>query len=169
MILQAVGALELRGYNPDNLHRLEWLLDTCYPDESWTRRDLHKFVVRRDVQNVLRTLHDGKDDLYGAILYTVEADQCRIRRIAVHPDWRRQGIASYLLGAIVGPRSVVRKSYYVARVRESNLAGQLLLHNKFHFSFDPKARREKAPTGEDFYVFTLRKPEAWCRKRPLKS
>ena len=84
----------------------------------------------------------------------IDPDYCRVRRIAVIPEQRRQGLASQLLHSIF---TLIRRPLLVARVRESNVAAAMLFRQAGYL-FDPRIERETDPvTGDEYYEFQKRK------------
>lgn len=150
---------ELRWYKYPDANRLVELLRTGFPCEEWAKKDFDRFLNNKSGRNnVIKVLAAGTE-LYGAILYTVEATSIRVRRVVVRPDVRRQGLAAFMLNSLCGPRSPVRRRAYHARVRENDIPAIKLLKEKMGFVFDPNKAREHDPERKvDYYEFTLVKP-----------
>lgn len=148
--------LELRWYKEVDLDQLVALHDECFSREAWERADFGKFMAggRRRRNNVIKSLVDSAGRLYGALLYTMEAQQCRIRRVSVFDQYRRNGLATFMLNALCGPRSPIRRKVFTTRVRETNTSMLLLLKNRMGFTFDPMRTRE-SDGGVEFYEFTF--------------
>lgn len=134
------------------------ILCECFPNENWTIDDLYCFSGTKG--NVIKGVFDMDNAVYAVLLYTISPELCRIRRIAVVPEQRRQGYAGQLLQSIY---NLVQREQIVARVRESNKAAALLFR-QLGYLFDPKKPRERdKTTREDYYEFkrykTVRKLE----------
>lgn len=154
-LIQDTGPLCLRWYRATDLQAVEAILVQAFPDEQWTAECLKAFMNKSGRNNVVKVLGDDTT-MYGVVLYSPASEECRIRRIAVVPEYRRQGYATMMLDRLLAP-ALRRK--IVAWVRESNLPAQLLL-KKLGFAFDPSVpRNQDANTGEDYYVFTHKKRE----------
>lgn len=134
-----------------DLHRM------CFPTENWTRDDFVKFQSNCKRNNVLKSLVDERNRVYGSLLYTLEPQACCIRRIAVHADHRRCGYATMLLNTLCGRRSTIKRRLFSAYVREDNLPATLLMQ-QVNFTFDPKkTRRRDEENNVDYYEFTYEK------------
>lgn len=155
----AEGRLSIEWYKPGHLEQLRDLHRCCFPREQWKRDDFVRFVDNKTGRNnVVKVLIDEKDVVYGSLLYTLDAQSCRIRRVAVWPDYRRRGLATFLLNSLCGPLSPVRRRLFLARVHETNTDAQLFLKDGMGFQFDPQRPRSKDDAGKDYYEFTFVKP-----------
>ena len=156
MIVKA-GHVTLRWFRSTDLADLVDLFAACYPAEKWTAEDLHAFAHKRDTEqqvksgNIIKVLV-AEDKLLAALLYTVKSGNCALRRLAVHPDHRREGLAKYALQTLTGPRSLTRCRAFTARVRESWLPAQLLLRSA-DFRCDSIERGRYTEPREDAYLF----------------
>lgn len=148
--------LALRWYRPPDLAQLTALYRDCFPDERWTEDDFHKFMCTEH-NNVIKVLVDDEDVVYGSLLYTMDTQMCRIRRVAVSQVYRRIGLCTFMLHALCGPRSPIRRSLFTVRVRETNTPMLMLLKNRMGFVFDPRKPRQVDVNGVEFYEFTFTK------------
>lgn len=153
----------------DGNHSLKWcepvyypqlleLMHACFPAQKWTGLDLDRFQDKAGQTNVIKVLVDERDAVYGAVFYTLLAGRttCRIRRLAVHADYRRQGLGSFMLSALCGERSPVRRKHFVARVPEDRTDALMFFTRGAGFRFDPDREREVVK-GEEMYEFTFEK------------
>ncbi len=69
---------------------------------------------------------DIKDRVVAYILFDKAADEVHIIRIAVHPEFRRQGIAKSLVNAVIQQTKKEGARSAFLEVRESNLASRKL-------------------------------------------
>lgn len=153
------GRLAVKWYGPAHVEQLRDLHRCCFAREQWTRSDFQKFVDKPGRSGVVKVLVDEKEIVYGSLLYTMDADSCRIRRVAVWPDFRRAGLASFMVNSLCGRLSPVRRKLFLARVREDNKPAQLFLRDGMGFQFDPARLRDRdEETGFDYYEFTFVKP-----------
>jgi ribosomal-protein-alanine N-acetyltransferase len=94
---------------------------------------------------------DGQ--VVAVLLYWVVFPEIHILSLGVHPDHRRQGLASWLLGVLLemGPDMECEK--IDLEVREHNLAGQKLYES---MGFDRVGRRKRyyTDTMEDAFLYT---------------
>lgn len=106
------------------------LFRCCYGPERWTAADFARFSDRTDRNNVCKTLtEDGGAVVLGAILYTLAEDVCRVRRVAVWPDYRRRGLGAFMLNTLIGRNSPIRRRRFEATIRADNDAGQQFLES----------------------------------------
>ena len=102
----------------------------------WTRDQLkaelpdehHEFLVAESGESVLG---------YVGMMYVL--DEGYISNVAVSPDYRRQGIASALIEALLRRAEELRLSFVTLEVRESN-APAIALYETFGFA--PVGRRK---------------------------
>ena len=165
------GRLELTWFDHErHTSQVLWTLEECYPHETWTERDLLRFIQHRTSTNIIKVLVDSRDIVHGVIMYSLARKQrslCRIRRVAVRQRYRRCGLASYMLNALCGRRSLLnRRNKFLCRVHERDLAAQRLLQS-MGFTFNALAPREKDENGEDYYEFVfLRKAAETLLRKP---
>lgn len=151
---------EVRWYKPCDLGQLVDIHRACFPDESWKAEDFQRFIDNKSNRNnVVKAIVGERGVVYGSLLYTVEADAIRVRRLAVRPDVRRLGMGSFALQTLCGPNSPIRRKLFIARVREDNFPAIMLL-KQAGFMFDPKKKRDRdAERGVDLYEFVKVKTE----------
>ena len=82
------------------------------------------------------------------------ADESHILNIAVHPDWRRQGIGAGLMREVIAEAKAKKAGFIALEVRRSNLAARGL-YRKFDFT-ERRLRRNYYGLGEDAIVMELR-------------
>lgn len=153
-------AAKLRWFEEQDMRALCELYHDCSPDEEWTPEDISKFMHsgrsdgRINVLKVLTIQHDSDawgDQVVGSLLYSLEGDTCRVRRICVHRDWRRQGLGQYMLDQLIGPQSVVRKARFTARVDLRRWQAACLFKKAGFACAAQLVRRE----GREFWQFSL--------------
>lgn len=146
------GRVELRWFRPGDLQQMVALHAQGYPQETWTEEDFYKFIDKREGQ-VVKVLVCG-NLVCGTLLYSVPGHLhvCALRRITVLERLRRQGLGLWAVNAVAGRRGTITRNHFIARVRDDNLPGQLLLR-KAGFQFDNKRKRELTPDEKEYYVF----------------
>lgn len=154
----AEGRLRIEWYKPAHLEQLRDLHRCCFPREGWKRDDFVRFVGKAGRNNVVKVLVDERETVYGSLLYTLDAQSCRFRRVGMWPDYRRRGLATFMVNSLCGPLSPVRRRLFLARVREANKEAQLFFQKGMGFQFDPTRERAKDESGKDYYEFTFVKP-----------
>jgi ribosomal-protein-alanine N-acetyltransferase len=70
----------------------------CFID-PWLKRSFIEELNAPCSLNLVATAPDDDTQALGYCLSRVIADRCTVSRLAVHPDFQRQGIATYLLEA----------------------------------------------------------------------
>jgi ribosomal-protein-alanine N-acetyltransferase len=91
--------------------------------------------------------------LVGMLVMWVIIDEGHIGTIAVHPDFRRQGIGSRLLTHVIRQTSGSGLKKIYLEVRRSNMAAQKL-YEKFGFFIDGVRPRYYRDTNEDAILMT---------------
>jgi [ribosomal protein S18]-alanine N-acetyltransferase len=81
------------------------------------------------------------------------ADECHVLNLAVHPEFRRQGIGVYLLNSAVTEAKAKRINVITLEVRRTNVAARQL-YRKLHFE-ERRLRRNYYGPGEDAIVMEL--------------
>jgi ribosomal protein S18 acetylase RimI-like enzyme len=81
-------------------------------------------LVSHDTDGVILAEHDG--ELIGSVIAGWDGWRCHIYRLAVRPDWRRQGVGTALLGAAEKRLRAAGATRVDAMVLASNDLGQKL-------------------------------------------
>lgn len=136
---------------PDTAFRFEleenplsmlWVAETLQPDQSW------RFV--------------------GLIVIWLIVDEVHIATIAVHPSFRRQGIAKELLAVALDHSIQKGMVQATLEVRAGNLAAQSL-YRQFGFEIAGRRYRYYQDNGEDAIIMTAshldKRYLSWLRAR----
>lgn len=127
----------------------------CFPEDPWSRQSfeaeidnpLSVFFIAKDEEN-------GKMIGYGGIWLMY--DVADITNIAVHPDYRQEGIGRKLLSLLVQIAKEKKMSAITLEVRESNLPAQKLYESA---GFVHCGTRKRYYQGrEDAKIMTLEFP-----------
>ncbi len=101
----------------------------CFPDDPWGR-----ISFENEISNPLSiffiAIDDEKEKVIGYSGVWLMYDVGDITNIAVHPDYRREGIGTRLLGLIVDICREKGMESVTLEVRESNIAAQRLYETK---------------------------------------
>jgi ribosomal-protein-alanine N-acetyltransferase len=92
--------------------------------EPWAREDIHVALAQR---NCIGCVYDVDQEIRGYMLYELQPGSLNIDNIAVHPDYRRQGIATALVQRLKDKLSQDRRTHITTMVSEHNTAAQLWL------------------------------------------
>jgi ribosomal-protein-alanine N-acetyltransferase len=95
---------------------------------------------RREAHLLVARIGAGEGDIVGYIGYRVVLDEMHVVIIAVHPAWRRRGIARYMLCAAIEQARQAACIKATLEVRGSNTAAQQLY---YHLGFAPVGVRPR--------------------------
>ncbi|MDE6881200.1 MAG: ribosomal protein S18-alanine N-acetyltransferase [Oscillospiraceae bacterium] len=80
-----------------HLDQVAALEEICFPEDPWSRKLLQEALENENTTSLLALSEDGR--VLGYLFFTTVLDEGGVDNIAVHPEVRRQGIASALLDA----------------------------------------------------------------------
>lgn len=106
----------------NDLERIERLAGNAY----WTRNELEIFAARLDVD--FRVVIKDRSPAQLVAFYVVEHgdETLYLANIAVTPEWRRRGIATFALESVAELGYSLQYRQIALDVQEENLAAQLL-------------------------------------------
>ena len=90
----------------------------------------------------------------GYILFWILPDAIDIHNIAVHPDYRRRGIARALLSEVIGDARQQSLRRVTLEVRRSNVQAQML-YRRLGFAMTGVRKGYYSDDGEDALAMTL--------------
>ena len=138
---------------------LEALCFSC----PWTEEELLSDIEENTVTDVILAETGGA--LVGYLDILTILDECDIRRVAVHPAFRRQGIAFFLLEALFREADPAGVHRYTLEVRESN-RGALALYRQAGFAENGRRKdySDREDGGKEDAILMERKtdPENRC-------
>lgn len=117
----------------------------CFPS-PWSRESFYK-ELEKEYGRSMVAVHGER--VAGYIIAWFIADELHIANLAVHPDFRRKGIAEKLLNSVIG--SAGSCSWIGLEVRRSNSAA-IHLYSKLGFYEIGVRRGYYQPDGEDAIV-----------------
>lgn len=88
----------------------------------WTEDDL-LMQLRRNNCNTIVAEYDGK--IIGFAVYELLIHELHILNLAVHPEYRRNGVGTAMVVKLLNKLSQQRRRVLAVEVRETNLAAQL--------------------------------------------
>ncbi len=99
-------------------------------------------------------LHDGSRLIVAIVVVWMILDEAHIATLAVHPDYREQGIAAQLMVSVMREAIRLRAHLATLEVREQNTAAQRL-YQKFGFKIVGRRLRYYQDNQEDALIMTL--------------
>jgi ribosomal-protein-alanine N-acetyltransferase len=107
----------------------------------WSRAMfLSELTNTRNAHLLVARVGEGQDDVVGYIGYRVVIDEMHIVIVAVHPAWRRRGIARTLMCEAMERARQASCSKATLEVRVSNTGAQQLY---YHLGFAPVGARPR--------------------------
>ena len=94
--------------------------------KPWTRKEIHVALAQR---NCIGCVYDVDREVRGYMLYDLQRGSLTICNLAVHPDYRRQGIATALIQRLKDKLSQDRRTHITTMVSEHNTDAQLWLRS----------------------------------------
>lgn len=95
------------------------------------------------------------DQIAGFVIYELHKNRLHVLNIAVHPEFRRRGVATELINNLIGKLSAQRRSRITLEVRETNLDAQLFF-SSLGFRAVSVLQDFYDDTTEDAYSFVFR-------------
>jgi len=89
--------------------------------------------------------------IVGYICFAIVYDEIHLRNLAVHEEWKRQGVASELLSQMIAVSAVEGAQYATLEVRRSNTAA-LGLYKRFGFVVEGVRPSYYSDTREDALI-----------------
>jgi ribosomal-protein-alanine N-acetyltransferase len=122
--LEGPGSLDgvvLRTMEESDLPEVMEIESLCYGKECWP---VEEFLYRLDSlkANCFVAQKDGKVVAY--ILYAREWFKVHIENVAVHPDFRRIGLASVMVSHVIADLPRQKRKRIILEVRKSNTGAQ---------------------------------------------
>lgn len=144
------ATLSMRRMKEDDLEAVERIEHASFP-VPWSRQAFAYEVTESTISLPLVAAIAGT--VCGYVVAWTVADELHIGTIAVHPAWRRRGVARLLLEEILrlARERLCRRAYL--EVRRSNVAAQKL-YKRLGFECSGVRRHYYAPKQEDALVMS---------------
>jgi ribosomal-protein-alanine N-acetyltransferase len=108
-------------------------------------------------RTIVGLANDATELLTGFLCRWLVADECHILNVAVHPDYRRTGVATLLMREAIAEATLRRAAIITLEVRRSNIAARGLYRNLMFE--DRRIRKNYYGAGEDAIVMERRLPD----------
>jgi [ribosomal protein S18]-alanine N-acetyltransferase len=120
--------------------------------DPWSRR-LFKETLSFP-HSVNFALQGATGALLGYINFYLIGDEAHMLNLAIHPDWRKKGLAAHLLNHTIDFLKRKNAAHFFLEVREGNLDA-IRLYSKFGFEHIGRRKRYYVETNEDALVMHL--------------
>jgi ribosomal-protein-alanine N-acetyltransferase len=114
----------------------------------WMEDEFLKVLRQR---NCIGMVAEADDQIVGFMIYELNKHRLQILNFAVHPKFRRRGVATQIASKLMGKLSSQRRTKISLHIRETNLPAQLFFR-AIGFKALEIAREHFDDTGEDAYV-----------------
>ncbi len=113
----------------------------------WCEEEFLKVLRQRNCIGMVAELGER---VVGFMIYELHKSKLNILDFAVHPEFRRQGVADQMVDKLVGKLSSHRRTRIVLHVRETNLPAQVFFRDQ-GFKAVEVVREHFQDTMEDAY------------------
>ncbi len=145
--------LQVRDANRRDLPRILEIERLAFP-APWDLKSFERELALPFSHITVATLPNlVRDGTVGFVCRWLVADECHLLNLAVHPDYRRQGVGVYLMNALIVEAMAKRANFITLEVRRSNVAARHL-YRKLKFE-ERRLRRDYYGPGEDAIVMEL--------------
>ncbi len=120
--------------------------------DPWSRRLFKETLAFPHSVNFVIRASTGA--LLGYINFYLIAEEAHMLNLAIHPDWRKKGVAAQLLQHAIDFLKRRNAAHVFLEVRESNLDA-INLYQRFGFEMIGKRKRYYVETNEDALVMHL--------------
>ncbi|WP_208440267.1 ribosomal protein S18-alanine N-acetyltransferase [Bartonella raoultii] len=122
---------EIAPLKVDDSACLHQIHHSCFVP-AWEKKAFDNFLTDHSIFGYKVSLIESPDQIIGFCLCRLILDEAEIITIAVHPDFRRQGIGSLLIDKILHHLHNERAIKLFLEVEETNLSA-LHLYHRFEF------------------------------------
>jgi ribosomal-protein-alanine N-acetyltransferase len=114
---------------------------------AWTEEDFLRCLRQR---NCIGMVAEQGEKVVGFMIYELHKSKLHIMNFAVHPAWRRIGVAGQMVAKLISKLSSHRRTRITLEVRETNLQAQLFF-SKQGFRANRVLRGYYEDSGEDAF------------------
>ena len=122
----------------------------------WCEEEFLRVLRQRNCIGMVAELGER---VVGFMIYELHKSKLNILDFAVHPEFRRQGVAAQMVEKLVGKLSSHRRTRIVLNLRETNLPAQVFFRAQ-GFKAIEVVREHYADTSEDAYLMNYLFDEA---------
>jgi ribosomal-protein-alanine N-acetyltransferase len=144
--------------------KIRWLIRRDMPEVlpierasfefPWSEND---FINALRQRNIIGMVAELDEVVVGYMIYELHPNRIYLWSLAVHPEFRRQGVGSALIEKLVS-KLYQKRSRINVEVRETNLDAQLFFRGS-GFRAVGVIRDRYPETTEDAYLFVYRSPK----------
>jgi ribosomal-protein-alanine N-acetyltransferase len=128
----------------------------------WCEEEFLRVLRQR---NCIGMVAEHGERVVGFMIYELHKTKLHVLNLAVHADYRRQGVGRQMVAKLAGKLSSHRRTRIVLHVRETNLHAQLFYRVQ-GFRASEVVRTYYEDTGEDAYVMQYLYDETLIDDRP---
>ena len=125
-------------------------------DFPWCEEEFLRVLRQRNCIGMVAELGER---VVGFMIYELHKSKLNILDFAVHPEFRRQGVAAQMVEKLVGKLSSHRRTRIVLHLRETNLPAQVFFRTQ-GFKAIEVVREHYQDTAEDAYLMNYLFDEA---------
>ncbi len=119
---------------------------------AWTEEDFIHCLRQR---NCIGMVAEHDERVVGFMIYELHKNRLHVLNFAVHPEFRRRGVARGMIRKLIGKLSPQRRNRILLEIRETNLAAQLFFRDA-GFRAISVLREFYEDTPEDAYLMQYR-------------
>lgn len=147
--------IQIRPMNEEDLEQILFIEQKSFV-EAWSRKLFTETLAFPLSRNYV--LESSSKKILGYANFYVVQHEAHMLNIAIHPDCRKQGLASTLLGESLRELSRQGIREFFLEVREGN-GDAIGLYRKFGFDFIGRRKKYYVETNEDALVMRLQLDE----------
>ena len=142
--------------------RIRWMIRLDMPEILEIERTGFEFPWSEDEfvrclrqRNCVGMVAEYRERVVGFMIYELHRSRLNVLKFAVHPDFRRRGVGSQMVGRLVNKLIKQRRTCILLQVRETNLDAQLFFRSA-GFSAVSVLRDYYEDTDGDAYLLKFR-------------